>query len=93
MSPNANEAGGLSGAPLRHLSLHVVRQLRQRLGADFPIIGVGGIHTAQSAIEMRVAGADLVQVYTALVYEGPRIVTDLRRALASSRTAPGGADY
>jgi dihydroorotate dehydrogenase len=80
--PHAQEAGGLSGAPLRHLSLHVVRQLRQRLGPQFPIIGVGGVHTPQSALEMRVAGADLVQIYTALVYDGPRIVTDLRRALA-----------
>ena len=80
--PHAAEAGGLSGAPLRHLSLHVVRQLRQRLGPKFPIIGVGGVHNAQTATEMRVAGADLVQVYTALVYDGPRIVTDLRRALA-----------
>jgi dihydroorotate dehydrogenase len=79
---NAQQAGGLSGAPLRHLSLHVARQLRQRLGPQFPIIGVGGIHDAQTALEMRVAGADLVQLYTAMVYEGPRIVTELRRALA-----------
>jgi dihydroorotate dehydrogenase len=83
--PHSQEAGGLSGAPLRHLSLHVVRQLRQRLGPRFPIIGVGGVHDAQTALEMRVAGADLVQLYTALVYEGPRIVTELRRALAPPR--------
>lgn len=80
--PNASQNGGLSGGPLRHLSLHVVRQLRQRLGPGFPIIGTGGINSAQAAIEMRIAGADLVQVYTALVYEGPGLVTALRRALA-----------
>jgi dihydroorotate dehydrogenase len=80
--PHAQETGGLSGAPLRHLSLHVVRQLRQRLGPQLPIIGVGGVHNVQTALEMRAAGADLVQVYTAMVYEGPRIVTELRRALA-----------
>ncbi|MCU0761022.1 MAG: quinone-dependent dihydroorotate dehydrogenase [Steroidobacteraceae bacterium] len=90
---HANEAGGLSGAPLRHLSLHVVRQLRQRLGPAFPIIGVGGINSPQAALEMRVAGADLVQLYTALVYEGPRIVTELRRALAPPPTAPAIAAY
>ena len=91
--PGANETGGLSGAPLRHLSLHVVRQLRQRLGPQFPIIGVGGLCNAQAAIEMRVAGADLVQIYTALVYEGPRIVSDLRHALAPPPAAPVASGY
>ncbi len=86
--PGSSETGGLSGAPLRHLSLHVVRQLRQRLGPQFPIIGVGGLCNAQAAIEMRVAGADLVQIYSALVYEGPRIVSDLRHALAPAPATP-----
>lgn len=90
---HASEPGGLSGAPLRHLSLHVVRQLRTRLGPQFPIIGVGGINTPQAALEMRVAGADLVQVYTALVYEGPRLVTELRRALAPPPAMPVAVAY
>jgi dihydroorotate dehydrogenase len=90
---HASEPGGLSGAPLRHLSLHVVRQLRQRLGPGFPIIGVGGVNSPQAALEMRVAGADLVQLYTALVYEGPRIVTDLRRALAPQPATPSVVSY
>jgi dihydroorotate dehydrogenase len=89
--PQADEPGGLSGAPLHPLSLHVVRQLRTRLGPRFPIIGVGGIDSAQSALGMREAGADLVQVYTALVYEGPRLVTDLRRALAPPQAMPVAA--
>jgi len=91
--PHSSESGGLSGAPLRHLSLHVVRQLRQRLGPQFPIIGVGGIHNAQTAVEMRLAGADLVQIYTALVYDGPRVVGDLRRALAPVVTSQVAVAY
>ncbi|HET6165408.1 MAG TPA: quinone-dependent dihydroorotate dehydrogenase [Marmoricola sp.] len=63
--------GGLSGTPLRERALEVVRLLRRRVGEDLALIGVGGISTASDAIERLAAGADLVQAYTAFVYEGP----------------------
>jgi dihydroorotate dehydrogenase len=66
-------AGGLSGKPLRERSTEVIRYLKQQSGNAFPVIGVGGIHTAQDAIEKLNAGADLVQVYTGFVYEGPGV--------------------
>ncbi len=66
-------AGGLSGKPLTHRSTEVIRYLKQTSGNAFPVIGVGGIHTAQDAIEKLNAGADLVQVYTGFIYEGPGI--------------------
>jgi dihydroorotate dehydrogenase len=67
-------AGGLSGAPLRQRSTEVIRYLRQKLGAGPVIVGVGGIDSADSAKEKLDAGADLVQVYSGMVYEGPRLV-------------------
>ena len=67
-------AGGLSGKPLARRSTEVIRYLKQRSGSAFPIIGVGGIHTAEDAREKLQAGADLVQVYTGFIYEGPGIV-------------------
>lgn len=75
----AAEAGGLSGAPLFELSLGVVERLRSLLGARAVIIGVGGIGSAERGRRMLAAGADLVQVYTGLVYEGPRLVRALAR--------------
>jgi dihydroorotate dehydrogenase len=79
-SRHARETGGLSGLPLRPLSLRVVRELRARLGAAFPVIGVGGISSAESGRAMFDAGANLIQVYSGLIYEGPRLITDLRQA-------------
>lgn len=73
----ASETGGLSGAPLFGLSLGVVRQMRARLGARAVIIGVGGVGSAAAGREMLAAGADLLQVYTGLVYAGPRLVREL----------------
>lgn len=67
-------AGGLSGKPLSRRSTEIIQQLRQKLGKDFPIIGVGGIMTPEDAVEKLNAGADLVQVYTGFVYEGPGFV-------------------
>jgi dihydroorotate dehydrogenase len=67
-------AGGLSGAPLQARATEVIRVLREKLGAGFVIIGVGGIHSGESAQEKMRAGADLVQVYSGLVYEGPGLV-------------------
>ena len=73
-------AGGLSGAPLRERSLAVVRYLRARLPRPFVIIGVGGIDSAEAAMERLDAGADLVQVYTGLVYEGPALLKRINQA-------------
>jgi dihydroorotate dehydrogenase len=66
--------GGLSGAPLFDLSVATVRELRRLLGPSFPIIGVGGIDSPERAHAMREAGADLVQLYTGLIYRGPSLV-------------------
>jgi len=73
--------GGLSGRPLKSLALDVVTQLRAQLGGDFPIIGVGGIDSPEAALAMRNAGADLIQVYTGLIYRGPSLVTQTIRAV------------
>ena len=66
-------AGGLSGKPLTKRSTEVIRYLKEKSNNAFPVIGVGGIHTAQDAIDKLQAGADLVQVYTGFIYEGPGI--------------------
>ncbi len=79
--PRAAEAGGLSGRPLAPRSLEVVRFIRREAGPGLPIIGVGGIFTPDDALRMREAGADLVQIYTGLVYEGPGVVRRIARAL------------
>lgn len=73
-------AGGLSGAPVRARSAEVVRYLRDRLPRPYVIIGVGGIDSAEAAIEKLEAGADLVQVYTGLVYEGPALLQRINEA-------------
>lgn len=70
----AAEAGGLSGKPLLEKSLHVVNLLRSHLGKDFPIIGVGGISSPADAQAMLSAGADLLQIYSGLVYQGPGLI-------------------
>lgn len=72
--------GGVSGAPVRQRSTEVVRYLRQRLPKPLVIIGVGGIDSAESAMEKLDAGADLVQVYTGLIYEGPALVKRINQA-------------
>lgn len=74
-------AGGLSGTPLQARSTEVIRLLRSKLGAGFVIIGVGGIDSAESAREKMEAGADLVQVYSGLVYEGPGLVGRILREI------------
>lgn len=73
--------GGLSGAPLRERSTVVIRLLREKLGPDIAIIGVGGIDSAAAALEKLQAGADLVQIYSGLVYEGPGLVRRILRGL------------
>ena len=72
--PHAEEAGGLSGAPLRARSTRIIRQLAEHLRGRLPIIGVGGIDRPEDAEEKLAAGASLVQLYTGLVYAGPRLV-------------------
>lgn len=80
----AKHQGGLSGAPLAALALETVASLREALGAEVPIIGVGGILDPEAGRAMRRAGADLVQVYTGLIYSGPGLVRALETVLDGS---------
>jgi dihydroorotate dehydrogenase len=79
---HADEAGGLSGAPLFDASNRVIARLRAALGQRFPIIGVGGVMSGADARAKRDAGADLVQLYTGLIYQGPALVREAAAALA-----------
>jgi dihydroorotate dehydrogenase len=74
-------AGGLSGKPLTARSTEVISYLREKLGVGYPIVAVGGIMSAQDAIDKLNAGADLIQVYTGFVYEGPAFVTSINKAI------------
>jgi dihydroorotate dehydrogenase len=73
--------GGLSGKPVAKRSKKVIRYLSEKSGKAFPIIAVGGIHSAEDALEKIAAGADLVQVYTGFVYEGPGLVKRILKKL------------
>jgi dihydroorotate dehydrogenase len=79
--PHAGEAGGLSGAPVRAASNRVIAGLRDALGPGFPIIGVGGILGGADAVAKIEAGADVVQIYTGLIYRGPGLVGEVAQAL------------
>lgn len=79
----ASETGGLSGAPLRECATHVIRVLAAELDKALPIIGVGGILSAQDAQEKLAAGAELVQLYSGLIFRGPRLVRECATALAT----------
>ena len=79
--PHAEETGGLSGRPVFEASNRVVRWLRAALGPGFPIVGVGGVMSGADARAKREAGADLVQLYTGLIYRGPALVAEAARAL------------
>ena len=81
-SRHAGEAGGLSGAPLRSLALDTLRRFRRASGGEIPLIGAGGIASADDAWERIRAGASLIQLYSAMVYEGPGIAARIARALA-----------
>jgi dihydroorotate dehydrogenase len=85
--PHRAETGGLSGPPLHPLATRTVATLRDLLGRQFPIIGVGGIDSAATALAMRAAGANLIQLYTGLVYRGPGLVGSCVRALAASHAS------
>lgn len=78
---NAIGNGGLSGQPIKDKSTKVIQYLATKSNKAFPIIGVGGIHSANDALEKINAGADLVQVYTGFIYEGPRLVKSINKAL------------
>ena len=74
-------AGGLSGKPLLKRALEVVKYLSERSNGAFPIIGVGGIHSAEDAKKMLDAGASRVQIYTGFIYEGPGLVKKINKGL------------
>ena len=76
--------GGLSGQPIKEKSTRVIKYLSEKSNKSFPIIGVGGIHSKKDALEKLNAGADLVQIYTGFIYEGPRLVKAINKALLNN---------
>lgn len=78
-------AGGLSGKPVRQRSTEVIRYLATKSNKSFPIIGVGGIHSEQDALEKLDAGADLIQLYTGFIYEGPALVKRINKAILARK--------
>jgi dihydroorotate dehydrogenase len=78
-------AGGLSGKPLKNRSTEVIRYLAKKSNHSFPIIGVGGIHSAEDALEKLDAGATLIQLYTGFIYEGPALVKKINQAILKNR--------
>ena len=91
-SRDRQEAGGLSGRPLKSLALDALRSFRSASGGEMPLIGVGGIESADDAFERIRAGASLVQLYTAMVYEGPRIARRIATGLAKRLRSEGFAN-
>jgi dihydroorotate dehydrogenase len=85
--PHGQETGGLSGAPVRDASNRVIGLLRAALGPGFPIIGVGGVLSADDAVGKIAAGADLVQIHTGLIYKGPALVQQAATAIRQAATA------
>jgi len=83
-SPHATEAGGLSGRPLTGKARQTIEHLAQRLQQEIPIIGCGGLFSAEDALGHLSAGASLVQVYTGLIYRGPALVNEIRHAISTS---------
>ena len=77
----SEEKGGLSGKPLTKRSTEVIRFLAENSNKAFPIIGVGGIHSPEDALEKLEAGADLVQLYTGFIYEGPALIKKINKAI------------
>lgn len=75
------ETGGMSGKPLAKRATEVIRFLAEKSGKAFPIIGVGGIHSPEDALEKLAAGADLIQLYTGFIYEGPQLVKVINKAI------------
>lgn len=85
-SDNRSEAGGLSGKPLGKRSTEVIRFLATKSNNAFPIIGVGGIHTPEDALEKLAAGASLVQLYTGFIYEGPKLIKEINKKLLAKKS-------
>jgi dihydroorotate dehydrogenase len=81
---NAGQTGGLSGAPVFEMSNKVIRSLREHLPAGFPMIGVGGVLSGRDASAKIAAGADLIQIYTGLIYRGPALIAECARALGTT---------
>jgi dihydroorotate dehydrogenase len=81
LSENKKEMGGLSGKPLSKRATEVIRFLSEKSNRSFPIIGVGGIHSAEDALEKLDAGASLVQLYTGFIYEGPGLIKRINKAI------------
>ena len=84
VSENKTEMGGLSGKPLAKRATEVIRFLSEQSQQAFPIIGVGGIHSAEDALEKIEAGASLVQLYTGFIYEGPALIKEINKALLNA---------
>jgi dihydroorotate dehydrogenase len=84
-SCNQTEMGGLSGRPLTERSTEVIRFLSEKSNKAFPIIGVGGIHSAQDALDKLDAGASLIQLYTGFIYEGPALVKAINKAILAKK--------
>lgn len=80
---NSEQQGGLSGAPIQSLALRSIPILREHLGSDVPLIAVGGIDSGEDAVAALRAGADLIQIYTGLIYRGPALVTEILAAVAA----------
>jgi dihydroorotate dehydrogenase len=76
--------GGLSGKPLKNRSTEIIRFMRKQLGNDIPIIGVGGIHSAEDALDKIEAGASLIEFYTGFIYEGPVLLKRINKALCDA---------
>jgi dihydroorotate dehydrogenase len=85
-SENKSETGGLSGKPLTNRSTEVIRFLSEKSNKSFPIVGVGGIHSAQDAIDKLNAGASLIQLYTGFIYEGPKLVKEINKAILKRKS-------
>jgi dihydroorotate dehydrogenase len=79
--PRASETGGLSGRPLFDLSTHMLSETYQRVERQFPLIGVGGVDGPEAALAKLEAGATLVQLYSALVFDGPELITRIKGGL------------
>jgi dihydroorotate dehydrogenase len=85
-SKNKKEMGGLSGKPVTNRSTEVIRFLTEKSNSSFPIIGVGGIHSVKDALDKLEAGASLVQLYTGFIYEGPKLIKDINKAILKAKT-------
>jgi len=92
MSRDAREQGGLSGRPLKALALQALRDFRSASGGEIPLIGVGGIASVDDAWERIRAGASLIQLYSAMVYQGPGIARRIAMGLAKRMKREGFAN-